>query len=95
VDLTTHLLCMCPAKCQTQYDLTEKTTLVNTRALLFILEKIENNTEVEAKPPSVMKPKGAEGKCKMESMDSCIAKKPKHIGLSDKQCTLCKKHDRL
>eukprot|EP00804_Cyclotella_cryptica_P003935 CCRYP_016107-RA/>CCRYP_016107-RA protein AED:0.23 eAED:0.69 QI:0/0/0/0.66/1/1/3/0/407 len=25
-DLTTHLLCMCPAKCQTQYNLTENTT---------------------------------------------------------------------
>jgi hypothetical protein len=39
------------------------------------LEKIENNTEVEAKPPSVIKSKGAEGKCRMESMDSCIPKK--------------------
>ena len=43
---------MCPAKWQTQYDLTEKTTPVNTGALLLILEKIENNTEVEAKPPA-------------------------------------------
>jgi hypothetical protein len=27
----------------------------------LILEKIEKNAEVEAKPPSVIKPKGAEG----------------------------------
>jgi hypothetical protein len=43
---------MCPAKWQTQYDLTEKTPPVNTRALLLILEKIENNAEVETKPPA-------------------------------------------
>ena len=34
-NLATHLLRMCPAKWQTQYDLTEKTTPVNTKALLF------------------------------------------------------------
>ena len=39
-DLMMPLLCMCPAKWQTQYDLTEKTTPVNTRALLLILEKM-------------------------------------------------------
>ena len=44
-DLATHLLRMCPTKWQTQYDLTEKTTPVNARALLLILEKIENNAE--------------------------------------------------
>jgi hypothetical protein len=53
VDLAAHLLHKCPAKWQTQYDLTEKTTPVNTRALLLILEKIKNNAEVETKPPSV------------------------------------------
>ena len=37
-NLMTHLLHMCPAKWQTQYDLTEKMTPVNTRALLLILE---------------------------------------------------------
>ena len=47
------------------YDLTEIITSVNTRALLLILEKIENNAEVETKPPSVIKSKGAEGKRKM------------------------------
>ena len=45
-NLTTNLLRMCPTKWQTQYDLTEKTTPVNTRALLLILEKIENNADV-------------------------------------------------
>jgi hypothetical protein len=73
-DLTTHLLRMCPAKWQTQYDLMEKTFPVNTRALLLILEKIENNAEVEAKPPSVIKPRGAKGKHKTETIDSCIPK---------------------
>ena len=53
-DLVTHLLCMCPVKWQTQYELMKKTTPVNTRALLLILEKIENNAEVEAKPPSMI-----------------------------------------
>jgi hypothetical protein len=28
----------------------------------------------------------------MESIDSCIPKKPKQVGFSDKQCVLCKKH---
>jgi hypothetical protein len=55
-NFTTHLLCMCQAKWQMQYDFTEKTTPVNTRALLLILEKIENNAEVEveAKPPTTI-----------------------------------------
>jgi hypothetical protein len=83
---------MCPAKWQTQYNLTEKTTLVSTRALVLVLEKIENNAEVEAKTPGMIKPKGAEGKHKMESMDSRIPKKPKQVGFCDKQCTLSKKH---
>ena len=91
-DLATHLLRMCPAKWQTQYDLTEKTTPVNTRALLLILEKIENNAELEAKPPTAAKPKGAEGKRKMESIDSPIPKKSKRVGFSKKHCALCKKH---
>jgi hypothetical protein len=91
-DLATHLLRMCPSKWQTQYDLTEKTTLVNTRALLLILEKIENNAEVEAKPPTATKPKGAEGKRKMESIDSRIPKKSKQVGFSNRHCALCKKH---
>ena len=91
-DLSAHLLRMCPAKWQTQYDLTEKTTPVITRALLLILEKIENNAELEAKPPSAIKPKGAEGECKMESIDSRIPKKSKQVGFSKKHCSLCKKH---
>jgi hypothetical protein len=58
----------------------------------LILEKIENNAEVETKPPSVIKPKGAEGKCRMESIDSHIPKKSRQVGFSNKQCDLCKKH---
>ena len=67
-------------------------TPVSTRAFLLVLERIKNNVELEAKPPSTIKSKEAAGKCKMESMDSCIPKKPKQVGFSDKQCTLCKKH---
>ena len=91
-DLATHLLRMCPAKWQTQYDLTEKTTPVSVRGLLPILEKIENNAELDAKPPSGNKTKGAGEKRKMESMDSRIPKKQKVVTFSDKYCTLCKKH---
>ena len=69
-DLATHLLRMCPAKWQTQYDLTEKTTPVSTRALLPILEKIENNAELDVKLPSGSKMKGAGEKRKMESINS-------------------------
>ena len=58
---------------------------------MLILEKIKNNAEVETKPPSVIKLKGAEGKCKMESIDSRIPKKSKQVGFSDKHCALCKK----
>ncbi len=58
---------------------------------MLILEKIENDAEVETKPPSAIKPKGAEGKCKMESLNSRIPKKPK-VGFSDKHCALCRKH---
>jgi hypothetical protein len=47
---------------------------------------------VETKPPSAIKPKGAEGKCKMESIDSHIPKKSKKVGFSEKHCALCKKH---
>jgi hypothetical protein len=83
---------MCPAKWQTQYNLTEKTTPVNTRALLLILGKIKNNAEVENKPPDGTQPKGAEGKCKMESINSSIPKKSKQVGFSNRHCDLCKKH---
>jgi hypothetical protein len=91
-DLATHLLRMCPAKWQTQYDLTEKTTPVSVRALLPILEKIENNAEHDAKPPNVNKTKGAGEKRKMESSDSRIPKKQKSVSFSEKSCALCKKH---
>eukprot|EP00804_Cyclotella_cryptica_P003536 CCRYP_002154-RA/>CCRYP_002154-RA protein AED:0.39 eAED:1.00 QI:0/0/0/1/1/1/3/0/379 len=91
-DLATHLLRMCPAKWQTQYDLTENTTPVSTRALLLVLENIENNAELDNKPASTTKAKGADTKRKMESMDSRIPKKPKKVGWTKKHCVLCKKH---
>eukprot|EP00804_Cyclotella_cryptica_P027463 CCRYP_008876-RA/>CCRYP_008876-RA protein AED:0.43 eAED:0.77 QI:0/0/0/1/1/1/2/0/226 len=91
-DLATHLLRMCPAKWQTQYDLTENTTPVSTRALLLVLENIENNAELDNKPASMTKAKGLILKRKMESMDSRIPKKPKKVGWTEKHCVLCKKH---
>ena len=91
-DLTTHLLRMCPAKCQTQYDLMEKTTPVSIQALLPILEKIKKNAELDAKPPSMNKAKEAGEKCKMDSIDSQIPKKQKLVTFSKKYCTLCKKN---
>jgi hypothetical protein len=52
----------------------DKTIPVNSRALLLILEKIKNNAKVETRPPSMIKSKRAEGKCKLGSMDYCIPK---------------------
>ncbi len=75
-NLTTHLLCMCPTKWHTQYDLMENTTPVSTRALLLVLENIKNNAELDTKPSSTGKAKGPEGKRKMELMDSRIPKRP-------------------
>eukprot|EP00804_Cyclotella_cryptica_P031002 CCRYP_013583-RA/>CCRYP_013583-RA protein AED:0.44 eAED:1.00 QI:0/0/0/1/1/1/2/0/395 len=94
-DLVTHLLRMCPAKWKTQYNLTENTTPVSTRALLLVLENIENNVELDAMPSSTTKAKGADQKRKMESVDSRNPKKPKKVGWTDKQCVLCKKHGGL
>ena len=70
----------------------ESTTPVSTRALLLVLEKVENNVELEAKPSGTNKTKGADQKCKMESMDSRIPKKVKKEGWTEKHCVLCKKH---
>eukprot|EP00804_Cyclotella_cryptica_P002897 CCRYP_020869-RA/>CCRYP_020869-RA protein AED:0.31 eAED:0.75 QI:0/0/0/1/1/1/3/0/338 len=89
-DLATHLLRMCPAKWQNQYDLTENTTPVSTRALLLVLENIENNAELDNKPANTTKAKGADTKRKMESIDSRIPKKPKKVGWT--KSTVCYKH---
>jgi hypothetical protein len=43
----------------------------------LVLESIKNNIELDAKPASATKAKGAEQKHKMESEDSRIPKKPK------------------
>ncbi len=69
-DLATHLLRMCPARWQAQYGLSKNTTPVSTRALLLVLENSENNADLDPKISNPNKPKGAEGKCKMESNDS-------------------------
>jgi hypothetical protein len=85
---------MCPAKWQTQYDLTENTTPVNTRACLLVLKNIENYSKLDAKPSSMTKMKGTDGKRKMELMDSCIPKKLMKVGWTKKHWVLCKKHGR-
>ena len=60
--------------------------------MLLILENIENNANLDYKSPNLNKLKGAEGKHKMESIDSLIPKKLKTVGWTDKHCVLCKKH---
>ena len=52
--------------------------------LLLVLTIIENNVELDCI--------GAEGKYKMESMDSCIPKKPKKVGWTGKNYVHFKKH---
>ena len=91
-DLATHLLRMCPARWQAQYNLSKNTTPVSTRALLLMLENIENNANLDPETSNPNKPKGAEGKRKAEFTDSQIPNKPKKVGLTDKHCVLCKKH---
>ena len=91
-DLATHLLRMCTARWQAQCNLSENTTPVSTRALLLMVENIDNNANLDYKPTNPNKPKGAEGKCKMESINSRIPKKHKKVGWTNKHCVLCKKH---
>ncbi len=55
--------------------MTKHTTLVSTRALLLVLENIENNADLDHKSQIPSKPKGVEEKCKMESSDYHIPKK--------------------
>ncbi len=90
-DLVTHLLCMFPAKWQTQCDLMENTTLFSTRAPLLVPENIKCNAAVDYKQ-NPTKTKGAKRKCKMESINSCIPRKYKKVGWTNKHCIHCKKH---
>jgi len=86
-DLPNHLLRMCPAKWQTQYDLTKNTTPISARALLLVLENIENNVELDTKPSGMIKAKGAEQKRMMESMESAFTRRPrKRAGLRSTAC---------
>ena len=57
----------------------------------MVLENIESNVELDDKPPSKDKAKGADSKRKAESNDSCNPKKAKK-GWTEKHCSLCKKH---
>ncbi len=58
---------MCPVKWQRQYNLMENPTPVSTSALLMVLENIKSNVELDDKPPSKDKAKGADSKRKVES----------------------------
>ena len=69
----------------------ENSTPVSTRALLLVLENIESNIELDDKPPSKDKAKGADSKRKAESNNSRNPKKAKK-GWTEKHCSLCKKH---
>ena len=66
MDLMTHLLRMCPARWQTQYDLTKYTTPVSTRALLLLLENIKKNANLHNMSQNPNKPKGAKRKHKID-----------------------------
>ena len=66
---------MCLIKWQTQYNLTKNTTPVSARALLLVLENIENNTELDYMAQNTAKEKGAKGKHKAESSYYHIPKK--------------------
>ena len=55
----------------------EKSTPVNTRALLLVLENIKSNVEIYDKPLDNNKTKGADAKRKDESINSWIPKKAK------------------
>ena len=64
---------------------------VSTRALLLDLENNQNNTELDYKSQNLNRLKG-NAKCKMESNNYQIPKKPKNVGWTNKRCILCKKH---
>ena len=68
---------MCTVIWQRQYNLMENSTPVGTRALLMVLENIESNVELDDKPPSKDKEKGADFKRKAESNNSRNPKKAK------------------
>ena len=63
---------------------------VSKRALLMVLENIESNVELDDKPPSKDKAKGADSNSTAES-DSRNPNKAKK-GWMEKHCSLCKKH---
>lgn len=86
------LLQICPIKWQKQYDLNNCSTLLSTRVLLLILDKIETNVEVNKKPLSTMKAKGADAKIKVELINSLTPKKSKWmVYWTKKHCSHCKK----
>ncbi len=55
----------------------ENSTPASTSALLLVLENIKSNIELDDKPPSKDKAKGADSKRKAESKDSLNPKKAK------------------
>ncbi len=88
-DLMTHLLQTCPIKWQSQYDIMTQSTPVSTRDLLLVLEKSKRSMQLNEKPPSKEKVKGADPKHKMDSIEARIPKMARK-GWTDKHCFLCK-----
>ena len=87
VNLVTHLLCMCLAKWQTQYDLMENAMPVSTGALLLVLENIENNAELNAKPSSVNKANGPKESTRWSQWTPTFLRSPrKWAGLRNTAC---------
>ncbi len=70
----------------------ENSTLVSTRALLLVLENITSNVELNEKPPSKDKTKGAESK--KDGFHQCKYPQEGQERLEREVmfCSLCKKH---
>eukprot|EP00804_Cyclotella_cryptica_P020965 CCRYP_009287-RA/>CCRYP_009287-RA protein AED:0.81 eAED:1.00 QI:0/0/0/0.5/1/1/2/0/315 len=98
LELSCHILCMCPLMWQDQYHLLEKCYLGGVKPLLLILEQIEvahpvDERQLSSKPAEAQ---GAEQPSKKFALGARIPKKPKQARTDytrvDKNCELCKKH---
>jgi hypothetical protein len=71
---------MCHVKWQQQYNLVENSTPVSIRALLFVLESIKSNAELDHKPPSNDKAKGLTPKGKWILLMHVSPRRPRKAG---------------
>ena len=58
---------------------------------MLVFKNIKGTVELDVKPPSTDKAKGADSKRKAESNDSCNPQNAKK-GMTEQHCSLCKKH---